>query len=71
MRIYSQSGSRKEKHRFTIPLLKVGLINTVMFGEEGNVTETGVAGLGSCHNPPFLASLSIDIRAESIAVDVP
>lgn len=71
MRICSQSGSREEKHGLSIPLMKVGFINTVMFGVEGDVAETGVAGLGSCHNPPFLASLSIDICAESIAINVP
>jgi hypothetical protein len=65
-----QPRSRKKKDGFEIPLVEVGGVDIKFLSKKATVGEVRVI-LGPCNDPPFLASLDVNVGAEAVAVDVP
>ena len=63
--------SRKKKDGFEIPLVEVSSIDVKLLRKKCCAREISRAVLGSGNNPPFLASLHVDICTEAVAIDVP
>jgi hypothetical protein len=66
-----QSGSRAKKDCFKVPLLKVGSGNIVFFSEKRRIREMHRPRFGFCNDPPFHASLGVDVGAEAVAINMP
>jgi hypothetical protein len=66
-----QSRSRTQQDSFKIPLVKISCVKIILLSEKGGMGEVSRAILRSRNNPPFEASLCINVSTQTIAVNVP